>query len=434
MRRHESARELSARQVFVSILFAVFALPLFPLTLDDAVNAALDHDATLADAKSKLIIAKNSYVKSLPIYGSSLSFSGGENVSGSASQKTMSASLAVPIEKWLSVGVTGTGARNDSPNSSGYSSSSGSVSVSFTPFAADDPSAKASWDKALIEAQGAVRTTILSARREYRAVLTAQAEVAYEKAAVQTAQNELSRIQYLVELGKERKSEELTAYSSLMDVQADLDTAEDNLTTASQNLALRTGIPEAELVLLESPPLVEGRTLVDENEWSASSADMATARIALESVRAAQKSSATMPDFTLGSSVNNSLDWSVSAKVSLSPDAVFQKTASTARENLSIQERSFATTDRTVRSAWQVQRNAITKALHNYDNASRFIETAQTTYTETELLLQKGDASRAKLDSANENLLSAKYQMQKAVESLENARDQLDVAWQVSVR
>jgi len=428
------------RAACVCALVACSFAPLPAISLDEAMNAALAHDSTLADSKSKLEIAKNNLLKSSSLYGSALSFSGTvNNQSGAAStgastaqstgsdsvKKSVSANLSVPLSKWLSIGVSGT---------TDASTGSGSVSLSLVPFAKADTSAELAWNKAAIDAQSAVRNTLLAARKEYRAVLTAQSEVAYRTAAVQTAQNELSRIQYLVELGKERTSKEISAYSDLIDAQSDLDTAQSNLSTAIQNLSLRTGMAESALTGFESLSLVEGRTLVDETRWVESSADMAIAKINLDSVKKTKDASVMLPDLTVGSQVSDSLAWSVTAKVSFSPDVIFQKTGSTAAENLSIQERSYANTERSVRTVWQNQQNALAKAVRNYENANRFIESAELSYTETELLLAKGEASRSTLDSANENLLSSKYQLQKAIESLENARDQLDAAWQVSLK
>jgi outer membrane protein TolC len=414
------------KKIFGIVLLASFILaPASSLSLDEAMNAALANDATLADARSKLVIARNAYVKSLSLYGSSLSLSGSSSSTADTDPSTAaSAALSVPLAKWITVAVD---AKAET------SATTGSVSVTLTPFAAVDTTEKAAWDKAFIEAQNAVRNTILSVRREYRAVLTARAEKAYETAAVQTAQNELSRIKYLVELGKDRKSEEISAYSDLMDAQSDLDTAEDDLSTAIQNLSLRTGLAESALSDLEELTVQEGRALVDENSWVASSAELAEAKITLAASVSSAKNSAALPDLSLGSTVSSSNEWSVTAKVSLSPDVVFRKTESTAAENLAIQRRAYANSERSVRTAWQTQKNALTKAEHNYANAASFIETAQLSYTETELLLEKGEASRSTLDSSNENLLSARYQGQKALEALENARDQLDPSWQVSV-
>lgn len=431
--------------ILASVTLTLGALsPLCAIGLDEVMNAALAKDSTLADARSKLAIAENNLVKSSALYKSSLSLSGtvsdGSSSTGSAAtagtsssgtsastttgdmKKSVSANLSVPLVSWLTVGATAT--TDTKTNSAG-------LSLSLVPFAAADTSAEVAWNKAVIEAESAARTTILSVRREYRAVLTAKAEVGYRTAAVQTAQNELSRIQYLVELGKERKSKEISAYSELISAQSDLDTAQVNLTTARQNLSLRSGIAEESLVDLDALSIAEGRTFVDEEAWLASSAELATAKIALLSVESARKKSLAVPDLSLSTSVSDSLSWSVTAKVSISPDVIFQKSASTAGENLAIQQRSYANTERSVRTAWQNQQNALAKAKTNYENAARFIESAELSYTETELLLQKGEASQSTLDSSNENLLSARYQLQKAVESLENARDQLDSTWQL---
>jgi len=426
------------------------ASPLSAIGLDEVMNAALAKDSTLADTRNKLTIAENNLQKSSSIYKSSLSFSStvgtatsssgtstsaattSSTASGSTAtssttdlKKSVSTNLSVPLSSWLTVGASAS--TDTKTNSAG-------LSLSLVPLATADTSAETAWNKAVIETESAIRTTILAARREYRAVLTAEAEVAYRTAAVQTAQNELSRIQYLVELGKERKSKEITSYSEVIDAQNELDTAQVNLTTARQNLSQRTGISEADLSVLDSLSIAEGRTFVDEASWLASSADLATARIALESVVRAKKTSASLPDLSVSTSLSDSLAWSVTAKVSISPDVIFQKSSSTSNENLSIQERSYANVERSVKTSWQNQQNALVKAGLNYENATRFLESAELSYTETELLLQKGEASRSTLDSVNENLLSAKYQLQKSIESLENARDQLDATWQLSLK
>ncbi len=52
------------------------------------------------------------------------------------------------------------------------------------------------------------------------------------------------------------------------------------------------------------------------------------------------------------------------------------------------------------------QFKAVEMAERNYGNAHRFVESAHLSYTETELLLEGRETSRAMLDSANENLLS----------------------------
>jgi outer membrane protein TolC len=430
----------------VALVLALSASPLAALSLDEAMNAALDRDSTLADAKGKLVIAKNDLAKSSTIYGSKLAFSGTASGSDATDDvnKSLSASLNVPIAKWLSVGATSSADLTDSnggSDDSGTSGSSGSqssdttknsVSVTLTPFSLADTAAKSSWDKALVASRSAVRSTMLSVRKEYRAALTSLAEVAYRTAAVQTAQNELSRIQYLVELGQERKSQEINAYSDLVDAQGELDTAEETLASARQALSVRTGIAVADLGELEAIAPDADRTLVDEEAWVALSADMRNAKIALESARSGIRTQTALPDLSVGATVSDSKDWSVTAKVTLTPDLFFQKSRSSATESLSTQERSYANSERSVRNEWQRQTSALAKAEKNYEMAVKFVESAEQTYTETKMLLDRGEAARATLDSASENLLSAQYQRQRSLESLENARDQLDASWQVS--
>ena len=444
----------TAQKVAVALsLLSCALMPLSAISLDGVMNEALAHDSTLADSRSKLEIAKNNLFKSASLFGTNLSFSGslsqkaatasstgsstaaggssGNSASSTSSssanalKKSVSANLAIPLAKWLSLGVTGT---------TDASTTSGSVSLSLIPFAKVDTSAEAAWNKALVDAQSAIRNTLLSARKEYRAVLTAQTEVAWRQAVVQTSKNDLSRIQYLVELGKERSSKEITIYSTLISAQSDLDTAQTNLSTAIQNLSLRTGLAESALTDFDALTIVDGRTLVDENLWVESSADMVNAKANLDAAKQSKNSSTTLPDLSVGADVSNTLDWSVTAKVSFSPDLIFQKASSTASENLAMQERSYANTERSLRTAWLNQQNAVVKAQTNYENANRFVESSELSYTETDLQLQKGEASQADLDLANGNLLSAKYQLQKAIESLENARDQLDATWQVSMK
>ena len=441
-----------AHKVAVALtLLSCALMPLSAISLDDVMNESLAHDSTLADSKSRLEIAKNNLFKSASLYGTNLSFSGSlsqkastasttstasnapgassssssSTSSASALKKSASANLAIPLAKWLSLGVTGT---------TDASTTSGSVSLSLIPFAKTDTSAEAAWNKALVDAQSAIRNTLLSARKEYRAVLTAKSEVAFRQAAVQTAQNELSRIQYLVELGKERSSKEISIYSNLISAQSDLDTAQTNLSNAIQSLSLRTGLTESALTDFDSLTIVDNRTLVDETLWVESSADMVNAKSNLDAAKKTKSASTALPDLSVGADVSNTLDWSMTAKISFSPDLIFQKASSTASENLAMQERSYENTERSVRAAWQNQQNAVVKARTNYENAKRFVESSELSYTETDLQLQKGEASQSDLDSANGNLLSAKYQLQKAIEALENARDQLDVTWQVSMK
>lgn len=430
-----------ARLLAACIFLSSIALGSFSaLTIDEAMDAAVENDASLADARSALAIAENSLFKSASPYNSSLSFSGslkgtsntaseGASPTGAASasagtptQKTAGAALTVPLAKWLSVGVEGT---------TDTETSSGSLSLTLTPLADADTQAEVAWNKAVVDARNAVRTTLLAARKEYRSVLTARAEYAYRTAAVQSAQNALSRVQYLVELGNARKSDELTVYSDLIDAQGELDTAENNLNLAIQNLAMRTGLEVSDLTDFESPEMSDSRTLVDENGWTASSADMAIAKIGLDAVAVANRRSTALPDLTLGTNVTDTGSWTVSAKVAFSPDILFRKTEKSAGETLAIQTRSYATVESTVRTAFRNQLKAVETAERNYGNANRFMESAKVSYAETELLLDRGETSRASLDSANENLLQAKYQLEKAMEALENARDQLDASWQL---
>lgn len=408
------------------------------VTLEEAMNAALANDSTLADAKSNLAIAENSLFKAASAYGSSLSLSGSlkgsaASDSGTASgptgtnaseiQESVTASLSVPLAKWLSVGVSG---------STDLETSTGTLSLSLSPFVSADTQAETSWKKAVIQAESAVRQSMLSVRKEYRAVLTAKAEYAARSASVTTAQNALSKIQYLVELGKERKSEEISAYSDLMDAQGDLDTAENNLASALQNLTLRTGLElTAETEFEAVDPTVE-RALADSDTWHERSADIRLARLSLNSQTAVTATSVALPDLSIGTSIDDGLNWSVTAKVTLSPDLLFQKTKSSADETLAIQKRAFETTERNVYTAYANQTSALAMAQRNYENAQRFLESARLSETETRLLLERGEAAQAALDSAAENLLSARYQLAKAAESLENARDQLDLAWQLA--
>ena len=432
------SRKPLARLAACFLISAAVLFPLPALTVGEAMDAALLNDSSLADAQSALSIAGNNLFKSASLYGSDLSLSGslkGESDASSASatpsagtdtgtQKTIGAALTVPLAKWISVGVSGT---------TDTETSTGSLSLTLTPLADADTQAEVAWNKAVVNAQNAVRNTLLSVRKEYRSVLTAQAEYAYRKAAVQTAQNELSRVQYLVELGSARKSGELTVYSDLMDAQGELDNAENNLSLAKRNLSNRTGLDTAVLADFESPGISDARTLVDEEGWTASSADMAAAKISLDSVVLASRQAASLPGLTLAANVTDTKSWTVSAKVSFSPDLLFKKTEKNADENLAVQSRAYAATGTAVRTAFRDQLKAVEMAERNYGNANRFVESAKVSYTETQLLLERGETSRSSLDSANENLLSAKYQLEKATEALENARDQLDASWQLQL-
>lgn len=419
------------------------------LTIEEAMEAALANDATLADARSRLKIAGNALARSSSVYGSSLGFSG--SVSGNAGssdsapssapsgasaasdgstvRSNLGANVSIPLAKWITVGAEA---------SSDLETFSGSLTVSLNPFAKADSSAETAWKKALIEAQGAVRTTILSVRREYRALNSARSEYEYRKAAVRTAENELSRIGYLVELGKERKSKEISAYGSLMEAQGNLDAALNSVNSALQALSARTGLSEAVLQTLAAGDADGGadspaRTLVDEEAWVLASAELALSEIGLAQQRDALKSSASLPGLSLGASASDDASWSATVKVTLSPDVLFQKNIDSAAENLAIQKRSMEKTERSVRTAWKNQQNALAAAERNYANALRFLESAKLSYEETELLFSRGESAQASLDEANEKLLSAQWQLERSAESLENARDQLDAAWQVSI-
>lgn len=412
------------------VLSIVAILPASAISLDEAMKAALQKDSSLADARSKLKIAEANLFKSSSLYNSDLSLSGSvkdQSVSGSSSSdsaviKSVAASLAVPLSPWIALGAE---AATDT------ATNSGSVSVTLTPFAKADTQAKVAWNKAVVDAQYAVRSTILAVRREYRAVLTSRAEYLYRAAAVQTARNELSRIQYLVELGNLRKAQELTAYSDLMEALGYLDTAESNRALALQKLSLRTGLDESALSDFQVLEIADNRKLVTEADWVAGSADMAIAGINRDAALHDRDKTKAFPELTLGSNVDDQRNWAVTAKVSFSPDTVFQKSKEVVSETAVIQQRAYETAEAGVRSDWRNQQAVLIKAGRNYESAGRFRESAQITYTETRLLLDRGEASRSTLDSANENLLSAEYELGKALESLENARDQLDAAWQV---
>ena len=422
------------------------------LTLDTVMEAALANDASLADARSRLKIAENARARSAPLYGSSLGLSGsvsgntgssstpvpssssGGGVAGDAVRTSVGANLSIPLAKWISLAAEGT---------TDLSSVSGTVSLSVNPFAQTDTSADTAWKKAMIEAQSAVRTTILAVRKEYRALVTARSEYEYRKSSVRTAENELSRIGYLVELGKDRKSKEISAYGDLMEAQGNLDSALNNVNSALQALSARTGLSEAALDTLGSDydpgsdaalSVNSTRMPVDEELWTASSAELAIAVLNLAQQKATARSSVTKPGLSLGASVTDSASWSLTAKVSFSPDLLFQKNADTAAENLAIQERSLAKTEQNVRTAWKNQQNALSMAERNFSNAQRFFESAQLSYEETELLFDRGESSQANLDEAQEKLLSARWQLIRSAESLENARDQLDAAWQLSIQ
>lgn len=430
----------SSRILWAVSVFVFASLPVCALSLDDVMNAALGADSSLADAYSRLRIAENNRFKSASLYGTNLSVSG--SVKGSAAEpepepaplslkntqtanqveKTVTASLSVPIAKWLTLSAQASGTETVT---------SGSISLSVTPFAKPDTQAEFSWNKAVIDAQAAVRATLLSVRKEYRAVQTALADKDLKRASVATAQNELTRIRYLVELGTERKSQEISAYSKLLDAQVALDSSTHALALALQALSSRTA-----LELDEGTPFddleVSERSLVDENTWVSKSSEIALASINLESVRIARRQSVSLPDLSLGTTLSDTLDWSVTAKVSLTPEVVFQKNTRTAADNLAIQERSFSAAERSVRTAWTNLMASLSAAEQNVRNAERLIESAELSYSETVILKERGEAAQAALDEAAENVLSAKYQFMRARESLENVRDQLDPAWQLA--
>ncbi len=429
------ARKTVIRYCAVLAFAAVPPLSLGALTLEDAMNAALQADSSLADAKSALTIAENNLFRSAPLYGSSLSV--GATVKGSGdsdspvapgssgsedTQKSMTASLALPLARWLSLSLSGT---------TDLETASQTLAITFSPLAKPDSSAETALKRAVLQASSALRNSMLSVRREYRAVLTAKAEYEAKKAAVRTSQNALSKIQYLVELGKSRKSEEINAYSDLMDAQGALDTAENNLSSAVQSLALRTGLELTTEGEYTPPPENSERTLADLQTWLDRSADLLLARLALDSETLSARQSVSLPDLSVGATVDDSASWSVTAKVSLSPEVFFQKASSSAGESLAVQRRAYAAAEQNAKTAFANQQSALSMALRNYENAQRFVESAGLSHTETKLMLERGEASQADLDSAAENLLAAQYQLAKASESLENARDQLDTAWQL---
>lgn len=415
---------------FISIVFLSLT-SLYAVSLDDVMSAALLNDSSLADSLSKLKIAENNLFRSSSLYGSSLSFSSSlsGNFEDSSSSITpfnpsLKAQLALPLAKWASISVEG-------GSNSGIVS--GSLSLNLSPFQRSDSTAENAWKRAVIDSRSALRFTLLSVRKEFRAVNVAKSAYEFQQAAVQSAENELTRIQYLVELGTERKSKEISAYSNLMDAQGDRDKAENTLALALQSLSVRTGLSVSELEFCDEIELAENRILVDESTWKASSAELALAKNNILSAENSLATSLTLPGLSLGSTINDKNAWSVTAKISLSPDLFFQKPASSEKESMAIQQRSFEKTERDVSTAWQNQQTALSMAQRNYENAQRFLESAELSYTETELLLQRGEASRSTLDSSKEKLLSARLRLLQAMESLENARDQLDINWQVLI-
>jgi len=54
----------------------------------------------------------------------------------------------------------------------------------------------------------------------------------------------------------------------------------------------------------------------------------------LQQQKQSRSSSITLPTVTLGASITDTADWSLSARVSISPDLLFQKTSGSAQENL----------------------------------------------------------------------------------------------------
>lgn len=404
------------------------------LLIEDVMTASLKNDGSISDAQSKLKIAQNNKIRANSLYNSSLSFSGSTsgtidanktNTSGSTQTKTsLGASLSLPLSHWVSLAFEA---------SSNLEKASGSASISISPFAKADTSSDASLLKASIEAQTAVRSSLLSARKEYRAYQSALAEYEYRKASIVTAENELSRIQYLVELGKERKSKEISAHSTVLNAQGDLDTAENSMRSAIQNLVDRTGFTEEQIALIPSDVLLTDRESVSVESWISSSSELALARLSLQQQKQSASSSVALPNFSLGASISDTAAWSVSARVSISPDILFQKNLNSAQENLSIQERAFLKTEESVRTAYKNQQNALAMAERNYVNAQRFMESARLSYEETNLLFERGEVSQAAMNQADEELLQAKWKLAKAVESLENAKDQLDPAWQLSL-
>ncbi|GAB1431811.1 hypothetical protein MASR2M29_04360 [Spirochaetota bacterium] len=402
-----------------------------PLLIEELMTAALEHDGAIADAQSRLKIAQNSKASANPLYKSSLSLSGTASDSANANSTTQTAqktsvgaSLSVPLAHWLALAFDATG----SPEKR-----SGSAAISISPFAKADSSAESALQKAMIESQAAVRSSLLSVRKEYRAYQSAIAEYEYRRAAVVTAENELLRIQYLAELGKERKSKEISAHSELLDAQDDLDAAINSMRAAIQNLADRTGLGEDQLALIPGELALSDRDSVSAETWMNSSGELAIAKIALQQQKRSSSSSITLPTVTLGASISDTSNWSLTAQVSISPDLLFQKTSGSAQENLAIQERAFLKTEENVSSAYKNQQSALAMAERNYQNAQRFMDSARLSYEETSLLFGSGEVSQSTMDTAEEELLEAKWKLAKSVEALENAKDQLDPAWQLPI-
>lgn len=421
---------------FIGVLFTLSLLS--AVSLEDVMNAALLNDSNLADSLSKLKIAENNVFKSASLYGTSLSFS--TSLSGSFEETStqndqanqtsqanqvnpsLQAQLSLPLAKWASISIEG---------SSYQDSISGSLSLNLRPFERSDSAAENALKRAVIDSRSAIRSTLLFVRKEFRSVNVAKAAYEFQRAAVQSAENELTRIQYLVELGTERKSKEISAYSNLIDVQGERDKAENTLMFALQTLSVRTGISIAELENCEDIQVSENRILVDEATWNTCSAELALAKNNVVYAENSLATSRTYPGLSIGSTFNDKNAWSVTAKITISPDLFFQKTNSSEKESLSIQQRAFEKIERDVSTAWHNQQSSLSMAQRNYENALRFVDSAELSYTETALLLERGEASRSALDSAHEKLLSARWRLMQSIESLENARDQLDITWQV---
>lgn len=424
---------MNPRKKILCVIFTLLAVSInsvFSLSIDDFMNAAIEHDSNIQDAMSSLKKASNSLFVSHPLYGTTFSVSSSvsgteENIQG----QELSAGITIPLAKWISFSAE---SQTDLKSDSGSSKNSTNLSVSISPFAKSNSQDTYTYERALIEVQQAIRESILSVRKEYRAYLTALSELEYKQASLKSAQTELSRIQYLVELGTERKSKEINALSNLMEAQEEVDAANDTLSSAIIALVSRTGLEEELFENLDITSVEAERNYVNEEQWSVYSADLMLAKKSLEQQKNKNSSSISLPNINLGAKINDSASWSVSARASISPDLFFQKDYSTAKENLAIQERALLKTEQSVKNAWiKIQRNLSVAEL-SYENAKRFLDSAQVSYEESELLFERGELSSTSLESAKENVLQAQFQMYKAEEGLENARDQLDVRWQLS--
>jgi outer membrane protein TolC len=385
------------------------------LSITQAVRLALEHSASVIDARAAVEAAGIQLKLAEPWRSASLMLQGGASQQGTtAITPSFQAGLVIPPVTGLSLSATVTEAQAQ-------------LGTTWKPLARADTRAQAALEKARIAAAETERQTILLVRNSYRTAWLSglSIEIARLNLEAKTAIAETASLNAAA--GAATQTQVIAADSERINAMVAVLEAEDNASTARTELATLIGRDVTADDLEESEPGLDRRPLTLDR-WIAMAASLSALGIDLSSARTS--AAPVLPDLALSSRLSDTWDgrlsWSASASVSLDPDTLFREKDRLTALDLDRVVRKESETRKSVERDYASRLARLASARSGLDAARAISTTAQLSWQKSSLLAEAGTVSGASLLGARLSLLQANYQVARATANLAAALDILD--------